>query len=116
MSWWKLSGKPFGELSGQLSGGRSRQGSVQASVQGSGKLSGEASVRSSGEPSGEPSEKGSVQASAKPSGEFVMHGDSLWFVSEADRKAAPADICAKHFLRWLAERYPVEVWISSRDL
>jgi hypothetical protein len=59
----------------------------------------------------------------KPSGRFhderfVMNGDSLWFVSdiEADRKAPPADFCAKHFLRWIADRYPVGVWISSRDL
>jgi hypothetical protein len=52
----------------------------------------------------------------KPSGDFVMHGESLWFVSEADRRAAPAEFCAKHFLRWHAERYPVGVCISSRDL
>jgi hypothetical protein len=32
----------------------------------------------------------------KPSGEFVLDDDSL--ISETDRKAAPADFCAKQWL------------------
>jgi hypothetical protein len=73
----------------------------------SGKVSGRMSGRSRGSPRGSTFNE-----------DFALHGDSA-VLSDLEARIEPtADECARHFLRWIAERHPawIGLWVSWRSM